>query len=185
MLRREVNSCHENAVIGRFMEHLKTQGQDMKVVCKPDPPDAIVIIDGKKSWVEFTDAFLSPALAESITSYIADDKKHKPVPIEPRKASELTQHFDEVAFDKVVNDSIKTKHKKMKNVAAQYGPGILIIGIENPFSFAEKESLNRRINIDPKVFKSVYFYDSHDTISNHSGFSRSGFYKANIDFEPC
>lgn len=182
MLRREVNSRHESAVLHKFIEHLKKQGKEAEIICRPDPPDAIVIIHGSKSWIEFTDAFLSPALAESITSYIAGNKKHKPAPIEPRKASELTQHFDEVAFDKVVNDSIKTKHKKMKNVAAQYGPGILIIGIENPFSSAGEESLNRRISIDSKVFKSVYFYDSHDTISNDSGFSRSGFYKANIDF---
>ena len=182
MLRREVNSRHEIAVLHKFIEHLKKQGKDAEIICRPDPPDAIVIINGSKYWIEFTDVFLSPALAESITSYIADDKKHKPASIEPQKASELTQHFDEVAFNNLINDSIKTKHEKMKTVATQNGPGILIVGIENPFSSAEGESLTHRISIDPNVFKSVYFYDSHDTISNDRGFSRSGFYRANTYF---
>ena len=63
---------------------LNSMEQTFKVISKPEPPDAIIAINGSTTWIEITDAFFSRELAESITTHVADDKSHKPVPKEKR-----------------------------------------------------------------------------------------------------
>ena len=158
MLRRDVKNKHENAVLKNFTSYLKAKGIKVELLCKPDPPDAIVIINGEKSWIEITDAFLNPELAESITSFISEDRPHKPVPGHARKTNEPDKSYDER-----LSEIINQKYKKMKLIYDRYGPGILLVGIQNPYSSAACLSLNavsKPEKFDPLIFREMYFYDT-------------------------
>ena len=78
--RNQLKKAHESSVLKSFIGYRKTLKTNIEIIEKPDPPDAIVTIDGNKKWIEITDAFFNKEVAESITSYVASDKLHKPVP---------------------------------------------------------------------------------------------------------
>ncbi|WP_024592862.1 MULTISPECIES: hypothetical protein [unclassified Pseudoalteromonas] len=75
---RDLNSTHESAVLDSYKSLLSSQGKVLKIIDRPDPPDAIVKIDGVDTWIEITDAHFSQDTVISITSYAADDKVHIP-----------------------------------------------------------------------------------------------------------
>ena len=57
----------------------------------------------------------------------------------------------------------------MEKIYKEYGSGILLVGIQNPFTTAKLISTNLNvIGVKSKVFKDIYFYDT----------SGSTFYKA-------
>lgn len=62
----KLKNQHESAVLNSFAEYNIRNGHEFAILERPDPPDAIVAIDGKKTWIEITDAFLNKDLAESI-----------------------------------------------------------------------------------------------------------------------
>ena len=168
MLRRDVKECHENAVLKNFMVYLEARGVDVELLCKPDPPDAVVKIDERKSWIEITDVFVDDKLAESITSGLASDKPHKPVPKTSRFVVEPAQGFGEK-----LSESISGKYGKMRNVYDTYGPGILLVGIQTPFSSAECLSLNKLKkpeNADSKIFSKIFYYDTSGSAFHEAHF---------------
>lgn len=167
MKRAEVKDAHENSVLNSFGEHCENCGNTVKVISKPEPPDAIISINGNTTWVEITDAFFSPELAESITTHVADDKTHKPVPKEKRFSIEPDEQFSSVLESVIVK---KYDKGSIGNVYNQYGSGILLVGIINPFSDAkelintEKQRILEAIKSKEKRFNEIYLYDVHDHI---------------------
>ena len=155
--RREINSQHESAVIDAALRaHNETFGTGFSVESRPDPPDAIVVNGNQRTWIEHTDVFY-PEWAEDITSYAASDKAHKPMRRGP--------HMD---MDNQVADAfVKAVLKKFENrsyqpVLDEFGPGILVVGIESPWfdeetlqAIDEKWAELGRIDLTP-IFRWVY-----------------------------
>jgi len=162
--RREIKEAHEQAVINGFKQYCEDKGSILELIDKPEPPDALVLIDGKKTWIEITDAFFNQEFAESITSYAADDKKHKPVPKEKRFTIEPSQSFNAILIECILKKYIKNSIGK---VFEKNGSGILIVGINTPFSEAEdlasseKESILKAIKPYEQRFHAIYFYDPY------------------------
>ena len=76
--RIDIKSKHEEAVLDSFASYLDRCGKKLELLCVPEPPDAVVEIDGVKEWIEITDSFHDEAYAQSVTSYAASNKKHRP-----------------------------------------------------------------------------------------------------------
>lgn len=127
-IRREINSKHESAVISAAVHaHNHQVGMAFKVESRPDPPDAILVDGSQRTWIEHTDAFY-PEWAEHLTSYAATDKLHRPM----RK--DLHVDMDNQVADAFVKAVLgKFNSKSYKPVLNQYGPGILVVGLESPW----------------------------------------------------
>jgi hypothetical protein len=79
MKRKEKKDVHEGSVLEILKNHFASLNEVIEVISKPEPPDAIITINGNTTWIEITDAFFRPELAESIATQVANDKTHKPV----------------------------------------------------------------------------------------------------------
>lgn len=54
--REQIMRSHEDAVIEVFIKWLNSkQGTNFKVICKPDPPDAIAKDGDQYIWIEHAD----------------------------------------------------------------------------------------------------------------------------------
>ena len=167
MIRADVKEAHEKAVLNNFIGYCSNCGVTVKVISRPEPPDAIVTIDGIKTWIEITDAFYSPELAESITTYVADDKLHKPVPKEKR----LSKNPDE-KFSSILESVIVKKYDKdsIGNVYKKHGCGILLVGVMSPFSDVkdlintEKQKILKAIKSKDGRFNEIYLYSPHSPL---------------------
>jgi len=163
--RKEVKESHENSVLNSFIKYYEKHGHIVKITDKPEPPDAIVTINGNKTWIEITDAFFSKELAESITTHVADDKTHKPVPKEKQFCIEPDEQFSSVLENVIVKKYNKESIGKVYN---KYGSGILLVGIINPFSYAknlvntEKQRILKAIESKEKRFNEINLYDVHN-----------------------
>lgn len=161
MKHREIQPAHEESVLNSFSEYYRSLGRNIKVVDRPDPPDAIVEIDNEICWIEITDAFQSSDWAQSITSYAADDKEHKPY------QRRIICEPDEEACEKVREVIIKKVEKESLNkVAAKSGKGILLVGCYTPLTTPEeiivlsKTSLIAELSGMPDIFKLIYLYEN-------------------------
>lgn len=160
-----IQAKHEICVLKKLQKWYENDGKQLDIIDRPDPPDAIISIDGKNTWVEITDVFLSKELAESITTYAHDKKQHKPVPFECRIVLEPEETFEE-NFHIVVEK--KFTKITMKKCCSEYGPGILIIGLNSPFlsgpkdivDFAKK-TIRKLSSKHGKIFSKVFLYEPH------------------------
>lgn len=126
--RREINSKHEGAVIGAaLLAHNEHVGRAFQVESRPDPPDAILVDGNQRTWMEHTDAFY-PGWAEDLTSYAAADKVHRPM--RKGRHMDMDNQVAEVFVEAVLG---KFNNKSYKPAVNQYGPGILVVGIESPW----------------------------------------------------
>jgi hypothetical protein len=163
MKRREVKGKHEESVLNSFRDYMINSGTTFSILEQPDPPDAIVMIGKRKTWIEITDAFLNEELARSITSYPAEDVPHIPT---KRK---LIINPDQI-FEQAVEEVISKKYTKnsMSNIFAEHGPGVLLVGLFSPFVGSDEI-----INIMPMVksikhendsrFDQIFLYDRDHT----------------------
>lgn len=161
MKHREIQPAHEESVLRSFGDYYQKQGHEFKVVDRPDPPDAIVEIGREKCWIEITDAFQSFDLAQSITSYAADDKVHKPY------QRRLIFEPDQEACGKVREVIIKKVQKQsIRDVAAKFGKGILLVGCYTPLTTPQeiielaKESIIKELSGEADVFESIFLYEN-------------------------
>lgn len=167
MKHREIQSAHEQSVLYSFGAYLAGRGVSLEVVDRPDPPDAIVKIDGKDCWIEITDAFQSSDWARSLTSYAADDKSHQPY------QSRVIYEPDSQACDKVKEVILKKYEKSsMNGLLSQYGQGILLVGSYTPLTTPEEiieqagEAILTELASKTAVFSSIYLY--RNTATGHS-----------------
>lgn len=138
--RREINQKHESAVIGAALRaHNEKAGATFQVESRPDPPDAILVDGNQRTWMEHTDAFY-PGWAEDLTSYAASDKVHRPMRKGPHMDMDnlVADTFAKVVLEKFNNESYKS-------VVNQFGPGILVVGIESPWLDEETvQAINKK-----------------------------------------
>lgn len=126
--RREMNFQHEFAVIdAALLAHNAQVGRAFKVESRPNPPDAVLVDGKRRTWMEHTDAFY-PGWAEHLTSYAAADKVHRPMRrgLHMDMDNQVAEVFANVTLQKFNNRSYKA-------AVNQYGPGILVVGIESPW----------------------------------------------------
>ncbi len=159
MKRREVKENHEESVLNAFRKYQESLGHTFDVVKKPEPPDALIKINGNETWVEITDAFFNKEHAISLTSAVSEDKKWE-------KSSGAA--VDPDSFLNVLRDTVKKKVTKtsIKNIEHERGVGILIIGCFSPFHFpvlkykAELEvCILDELSKHKKIFNEVFIYD--------------------------
>lgn len=167
MKHREIQSAHEQSVLDSFGGYLDGRGVSLEVIDRPDPPDAIVKMDGKDCWIEITDAFQSSDWARSLTSYAADDKIHQPY--QPRVIYEPDSQACEKVKEVILN---KYEKNSMNGLLSQCGQGVLLVGSYTPLTSPEEiieqagEAILAEIAIKTAVFKSIYLY--RNTATGHS-----------------
>lgn len=159
MKRVEVKEAHENAVLIAFKNLIESSGNTVKILSKPEPPDAIISINGKEVWVEITDAFITPEHARSLTSHAAEDKEW----IKSPQQLILVDGFNEI-LESVIQE--KYRKESIMNVYRERGAGILIVGCFSPFHYPAHEnleeildSINKVHSSNEKIFKEIYLYD--------------------------
>lgn len=110
-----------------LVEHNRLHGISLQIVGRPDPPDAILSDGDATTWMEHTDAFFSGEWARDLITYAAA-ASHRPMEqrgyFEPD--AQLAAQFCRVVIEK----SRKTTYR---DCITQYGPGILVIGLESPW----------------------------------------------------
>lgn len=159
MKRSEVKEAHEESVLSAFKNLSESNGNIVEILSKPEPPDAIISINGEKSWVEITDAFITPEHARSITSKVSEDRAWI-------ESSRVLINVD--SFNETVNSVIKEKYIKesIRNVYRERGAGILIVGCFSPFHYPIHENSEDLVSVIEKIcaenesiFKEIYLYD--------------------------
>ena len=167
--RRDLKNVHEEAVLRQFKSHLESLGSYLNILDRPEPPEAIADLDGERTWIEITDAFLDKKHAIGLTTYAADDVEH--IPDEGRLIVE-----PDAQFSNVLHAVIEAKYDKatMQNIAFAQGPGILLVGIFTPFNTAaavardESRSVADLIKRKPvSVFDWIYVYEGTGHRSFH------------------
>lgn len=159
MKRSEVKDVHENSILKKFKSLIELNGNIVEILSKPEPPDAIITINGQKTWIEITDAFITPEHARSLTSHVAEDKEWI------KSTRDLINVGD---FSEILKGVIKEKYNKasIQRVYREYGSGILIVGCFSPFHYPIQENLEELISTikdihssNEQVFNEIYFYD--------------------------
>lgn len=172
--RRDLKSVHEEAVLHQFKAHLESGGGRLEILERPEPPEAIVELNGERTWIEITDAFLDKDHAIGLTSGAADDVVH--VPDDGR----LILGPDEM-FSSVLHSVIEAKYDKatMRSIAEDQGPGILLVGVFTPFATAEAiaheeaAAIAKLASSKPiQVFDEIYAYDGTGQRSFHVVYRR-------------
>ena len=159
--RRELKTEHEDVVLRQFKEYISSKVMNLELLERPEPPDAIIELDGQRTWVEITDAFLDKEHAISLTTGACEDVEHLPddrrLIIDP-----------DASFSRVLHSVIEFKYAKaaMCKVAATEGLGILLVGIFTPFTMAEEVARIEGSAVTEiiaskarKIFESIYVYD--------------------------
>lgn len=126
--RREIKAKHEAAVISATVSaHNKCTCSTFQVESQPDPPDAILTDGYTRIWLEHTDAFY-PGWAEDLTSYAASDKDHRPM--RQGLHMDMDNIFAEIFVEVVLK---KLNNRLYPPFVEQFGPGILVVGLESPW----------------------------------------------------
>ncbi len=171
--RRDLKQVHENAVLQQFSKYMENLGNTLDVLETPDPPEAIIEINGKKTWLEVTDAFLDKDHAIGLTTGALEDVKH--ISDSGRLVIDPDQRFSSV-----LQSVIEAKYDKasMQSIFQNQGAGILLVGIFTPFASAaeiaksEAKSISDLVaNKSVKVFHTIYVYDGTGRRSFHSIYS--------------
>ncbi|MEL0169179.1 MAG: hypothetical protein VW877_13740 [Pseudomonadaceae bacterium] len=163
MNRRDIKKAHEQSVLQSFKRFLEGAGRNLQIVSYPDPPDAVVVLDGSPCWIEITDAFIGADFARSLTTFAADDVEYIPsgrgVSVNP-----------DANFVEEVVAVVEKKYAKasITEVYRDSGAGILLVGLYSPFIF-ERE-VTQIVNVLSAVrqqhdgrFSELYVYNAvHD-----------------------
>ena len=126
--RAEIQNAHELAVLTTGLaEHNRLQGLSLKLISRPDPPDAILSDGSLTTWMELTDAFFSAAWARDLSSFISI-KGHEPMArgVYMDMDKQLAENFCDLVVKKATKNSYKL-------LIQQHGPGILVVGLESPW----------------------------------------------------
>jgi len=171
--RRDLKQVHEDAVLQQFSKYMESLGNSFEVLETPDPPEAIIEINGKKTWLEVTDAFMDKDHAIGLTTGVSEDVEHI------SDSGRLVIEPDE-RFLSVLQSVIEAKYDKasMQSIFQAQGAGILLVGIFTPFASAaeiaryEAKSISGLVaKKSVKVFDNIYVYDGTGRRNFHSIYS--------------
>lgn len=172
--RAAVQKAHEAAVLSAALaEHNRAFGTALEVLSRPDPPDAVLSDGARTTWLELTDAFYSDAWARHIVGHAAGEP-HRPM------RQGLYVDMDAQLADRFCNIVLQKAGKaSYKPFVQQYGPGILVVGLESPWTDGEDTvaAINQewaaRGNPDiSATFEHVYL-GFRDNAGNHAVLWRS------------
>lgn len=127
--RREVQAKHERFVVNDFLQKFNHRHHcDYRVIEEPNPPEAVIQCKRSTSWVEVTCAFWTDEWAKDKYSFATEGETHTPV--REGGYANMTHIF----ANRFV-DVVRKKLEKPTYVAARdlYGPGYLVVSIQNPF----------------------------------------------------
>jgi hypothetical protein len=157
--RNEVKEIHEDSVLKAFKNLIESNDNVVEILSKPEPPDAIITINGEETWAEITDAFITPEHARSLTSSVSDDKKW----IKSNTGLVNVSSFNEILQGVILE---KYNKKSIKQVCNEHGSGILIVGCFSPFHYPIQENFEEFIEIikgiyssHEQIFNEIYLYD--------------------------
>ena len=168
--RAEIQAARELFALEKNLDaHNRLHGLSLKVISRPDPPDAVLSDGSITTWMELTDVFFSDAWARDLSSY-ASVKGHEPM------ASGQYLDMDKQLAENFCNQLIKKATKKSyKRLIQQYGPGILVVGLESPWLDNEsideiEEEWRRRGSFDlSETFAHIYLW--HRTSTSYKTFA--------------
>lgn len=155
--RAKIRTKHETAVLqSALQEHNRHYGLSLKIVDRPDPPDAILSDGSITTWMELTNAFFSSEWAQDLFSYTSNEP-HKPMRPGPyiNMDVQLAENFCTLLRQKSEKPSYKPFIEK-------YGPGILVVGLETPwldsttFDAIDKEWSARGKPDISRIFNHIY-----------------------------
>lgn len=159
--RKNLKSVHEAAVLRQFQAYLKSGGIRLEILERPEPPEALVELNGQRTWIEITDAFLDQDHAIGLTSRASEDVEH--IPDHQRLIVD-----PDASFSSVLHSVIGKKYDKssMRSIAETQGPGILLVGVFTPFTTAEVVAhdeaapVAKLISSKPiPIFNTIYVYE--------------------------
>lgn len=161
MKYRDLQPVHEKSVLNSFKQFLLSKGQVLTIINQPDPPDALIQVNSKPSWIEITDAFQNIEWAKSITSYAADDKPHQPY-------NRGTIYEPDMGAVHEVCAVILKKYQKetMKNLLQTHGQGILLVGAYTPLTsigeiiHMSSDLIAKKLRTEEPIFSAIYIYQN-------------------------
>jgi hypothetical protein len=172
--RRDLKNVHEEAILRQFKAHLENDVSRLDLLDRPEPPEAIADLNGERTCIEITDAFLDKDHAIGLTSYASDDVNH--IPDDGRSIVE-----PDTTFSGVLHTVIAAKYDKatMQKIAEAQGLGILLIGVFTPFTTAEAVahdeagSVAKLVSSKPvPVFNTICVYEGTRQRSFHVLYQR-------------
>lgn len=134
-----IKQQHELAVIHATIKaHNNYYGCKLKLVSQPDPPDAILSDGSYITWLEHTDAFISEGWARALSNHYEDPNSTQPIllakhldfEINSATASYVNTKLAQVFCDRILDKAQKDSYKE---IIIQYGPGLLVVGLESPW----------------------------------------------------
>ena len=127
--RRPIQQSHERFFVQEFLNWFNgAYRSNFKVLCEPNPPDAVIGSMRTTRWIEISTAFWNSAYAKDLYSFATPDEAHKPMASGPY--SSMDQEFAENFVQVVKNKLEKTSYIYWRD---KYGPGYLIIPIKHPW----------------------------------------------------
>lgn len=155
--RHAVKQAHERYQVRLLLEALNYRHRSRYVVIsEPEPPEAIIKSDRTTRWVEVVTVYLNRDFAKDLNSFATEGEIHHcssgRLIIGPDE--EFSQNFVSVV-------GAKLEKKTYAEFRDQYGPGYLLVSIQNPlFGDDTLRTISEhwresRIN-DQECFRSIY-----------------------------
>lgn len=127
--RHAVKQAHERYQVALLLETLNERYRSRYVVIsEPEPPEAIIRSGRTTRWVEVVTVYLNPDFAKDLNSFATVGETHHSA------SGKLIIEPDEQFCSNFVS-VVRTKLEKKgyEGFRDQYGPGYLIVSIQNPF----------------------------------------------------
>lgn len=129
--RATIQDAHELAVLNATLaEHNRLHNLSLKVLSRPDPPDAILSDGQTTTWLEITDAFFSREWARDVSSYAAAEKPADHIPMRRSEHIGMDEQLATTVCELILQKAAKPSYAPF---VAAHGPGILVVGLESPW----------------------------------------------------
>lgn len=155
--RHAVKQAHERYQVGLLLSALNDRhGSRYVVISEPEPPEAIIKSGRTTRWVEVVTAYLNADFAKDINSFATNGEDHHSI-----SGQLIAEPDEQFAKNFVSAVSAKLEKKTYKEFYDLYGPGYLVVSIQNPFfDGATLSAINeqwRAANINSLgYFRSIY-----------------------------
>jgi len=155
--RAAVKQAHERAQVNLLTNMLNNRyGSSYEVILEPEPPEAIIKSNRTISWVEVVTAYLNNEFARDINSSVTEGETHHSISgtLIVGPDAQFCQNF-------TASVRAKLEKKTYEKFRDQYGPGYLVVSIQNPFFDDETLSMINQYWSSLQVadlgcFRSVY-----------------------------
>lgn len=127
--RHAVKQAHERYQVALLLEKLNERHRSRYVVVsEPEPPEAIIRSGRTTRWVEVVTVYLNADFAKDINSFAAVGETH-------HSTSGKLIIGPDAQFSSNFVSAVQAKLEKKgyEEFRDQYGPGYLVVSIQNPF----------------------------------------------------